>query len=81
MMRFSSAFLDYRVNRAGRHTVSFVVTRSDHVRLHGRDRGELVIKLIQQLLVDLVAIGNSGVREEALDFLLEPVVGIGDITR
>jgi hypothetical protein len=64
----------------GMHTVSFVVARSDHVGLHGRNWSQFVIILVQQAFVDLSAVGNGGVGEEALNFLLEPVVGVGNVT-
>lgn len=61
-------------------TVRLVVTGTNHVRLERGDGDHIVVKGVQDSLVDLVSLSDSGVREETLDLLLEPVVGIGNIS-
>lgn len=68
-------------SRTETHTVSLVVTRSNHVRLMSRDRRDFIIVLVQKRLIDLGTLFDGGVGEEALDFLLQPVVRVGNITR
>jgi hypothetical protein len=61
-------------------TVCLVVAGANHVRLERGDFRHIVVKGVQDGLVHLVPLGDSGVREETLDLLLEPVVGIGNIS-
>lgn len=68
-----------RADEQEEHTVGFMVPRSNHVRLRRGNRGHLIIILVEQRLIDLGAVCDGGVRKEALDFLLQPVVRIGDI--
>jgi len=62
-------------------TVSFVVSRTNHVRLLGSDGGHLIIVAVQQLLVHLVPLGDIYCQQEALKLLLEPVIGVGNVAR
>jgi hypothetical protein len=57
-----------------------VVAGANHVRLERGDFCHIIVKGVQDGLVDLVSLGDSGVREETLDLLLQPVVGIGNIS-
>lgn len=58
-----------------------MIPRTDHVRLLGSDGGHLIIVAVQQLLVHLVPLGDINCRQEALNLLLEPVIGVGNVAR
>lgn len=62
-------------------TVGLVVTGSNHVRLVCTNVLHLVVELIEDSLINLNTLCNSGVREVSLDLLLEPVVGVCNVTR
>ena len=57
-----------------------MITRSDHERLDRRNRRNLIIELIQNAFVHCGTTSQGGVRQEPLDLLLEPVVGVGQVT-
>lgn len=59
-----------------RIAVGFVVARTGHVRFCCSDWGHLVVKIIQDGLVNFIALGNGRVGEETLNLFLEPGVGI-----
>jgi hypothetical protein len=61
-------------------TVGLVVSWSDHVWNKCRDGSHLVIKLVQDLLINLSTVGDSSVGKEALNLLFEPVIGVGNVT-
>lgn len=50
--------------------VCLVVSGANHVRLERSDRGHIVVEGVQDRLIDLVSLSDSGVREETLDLLL-----------
>lgn len=57
-----------------------MVAGADHVRYAGCDGGQLVVKVVEDRLVDHEPVRNGCVWEEASDLLLEPGVSIGDVT-
>lgn len=59
--------------------VGFVIARPHHPRLIRGDAHHLVVKVIQDGLVHLVPVSDGRVLEEALNLLLEPVVGVRNV--
>lgn len=69
-----------RVSCATVVAIRLVIARTHHVRLGGSDRSHLIIECIENPLVSSDTICNTDIGQVALDGLLEPVVGIGDVT-
>jgi hypothetical protein len=67
--------------RAGSRTIGFMIPRSYHVWFLWRYRGHLVVELVKQRFIDLEAVGNRSIRQEALNFFLQPVIRIRNVTR
>lgn len=61
-------------------TVRFVVSGSNHVGARCSDGHHFVVKVVQDGLVHLVSFLDGGVGEESLDLLLQPVVGVGNVS-
>lgn len=69
-----------RVSRAAIVAISLMIARAHHVRLGGSDGSHLVIEGGENPLVSLDTVCNSDIGQIALDGLLEPEVGVGDVT-
>ena len=64
---------------AVRDAAGLVIAGADHPGLDGGYFRHLVVEVVVDRLIDLIALLNGGVRQEALRLLIEPIVGIGEV--
>ena len=57
-----------------------MITRTDHERLDRGNRCNLIVEFIQYTFVHCSTACQGSVWQEPLDLLLEPVVGVGQVT-
>lgn len=69
------------VRRATIITVRLMIARANHVRPDRRDARHLVVKVVQDALIDSSTAGDGRVGEVSLDFFFEPIVRIGNVAR
>lgn len=60
--------------------VGFVVSWSNHVWLRCGDDAHLIVEVVENPLVDFCSALDGGVGKEALDFFLEPVICVCDVS-